>query len=428
MENRNSLIGKRIRDLRLKLNLTQSELADNSFTKSFISQVEKGLTTPSIKSLAIIAERLGVPVSYFLSDEALSHHDGTEQYLIHLETARRLHTEKRFVDAVRQYKATLSHVPPTYHDLIAGVHLALAEIYSDQSRFHDAMNEVETAIEHLKLSKNNFTLARAYNILGHLQTELKDFVGACSSFRAGISALNSDHPGDISLLVRLLVNLGISYSHSQEFHRSIETLARAVELMRETDEFYNFGKACHTLGYAYAKLGDYENAIAYTTRALELYLAIGHVDLAMNARINLAIFLRLAGNHEEAHRHLRFTLEECKSDGLRARAHAELAHLAVTEGDYDEAIENVKRAFELSPAHAEIPEWLEILVRVGEARPLPREWVDQLAQHISRWRADDRALAEAHSSLGALYRLLGDTEKANHHLSQSVALFKKAQG
>ena len=45
-------IGEKIRSLRLKLGLTQEELAERSdLTKGFISQLERDLTSPSVDSL-----------------------------------------------------------------------------------------------------------------------------------------------------------------------------------------------------------------------------------------------------------------------------------------------------------------------------------------------------------------------------------------
>ncbi len=63
-------IGKKIRALRQKNNLTQSELADRcELSKGFISLVESDLTSPSLSTLEDILTTLGSSFHDFFSDE-----------------------------------------------------------------------------------------------------------------------------------------------------------------------------------------------------------------------------------------------------------------------------------------------------------------------------------------------------------------------
>jgi transcriptional regulator with XRE-family HTH domain len=60
-------LGDRIRVRRKELRLSQSDLAERTgMTASFISQVERGVTSPSIDSLYKISQALDVPVFRFL--------------------------------------------------------------------------------------------------------------------------------------------------------------------------------------------------------------------------------------------------------------------------------------------------------------------------------------------------------------------------
>jgi transcriptional regulator with XRE-family HTH domain len=64
------VIGERIRRRRTELHMSLREVAEKAgVTASFLSQIERELADPSIKSLRRIAEALEVPVFYFLSDE-----------------------------------------------------------------------------------------------------------------------------------------------------------------------------------------------------------------------------------------------------------------------------------------------------------------------------------------------------------------------
>ena len=63
-------IGKKLKELRLKNDLTLGDLASRSeLTKGFLSQVERNLTAPSIATLEDILEALGTTLSEFFREE-----------------------------------------------------------------------------------------------------------------------------------------------------------------------------------------------------------------------------------------------------------------------------------------------------------------------------------------------------------------------
>ncbi len=63
-------IGEKIKSLRLKLGLTQEELAERSdLTKGFISQLERDLTSPSVDSLNDLLNALGTDMGTFFKDK-----------------------------------------------------------------------------------------------------------------------------------------------------------------------------------------------------------------------------------------------------------------------------------------------------------------------------------------------------------------------
>ena len=63
-------LGKKIKDRRILLNLTQEELADRcELTKSYISQLENNKTSPSLETLTNILEILGTNLSTFFQED-----------------------------------------------------------------------------------------------------------------------------------------------------------------------------------------------------------------------------------------------------------------------------------------------------------------------------------------------------------------------
>ncbi len=64
-----SFLGKRIREERLRLNLTQEQLAEDiNISTAYLGQVERGERHITLDRLIPLSERLGVSVDFLLSD------------------------------------------------------------------------------------------------------------------------------------------------------------------------------------------------------------------------------------------------------------------------------------------------------------------------------------------------------------------------
>ncbi len=70
-------LGKRIREERLRLNLTQERLAEDvNLSTAYIGQIERGERSLTLETLVAIANRLGVTIDYLLSDSIVPDSDG----------------------------------------------------------------------------------------------------------------------------------------------------------------------------------------------------------------------------------------------------------------------------------------------------------------------------------------------------------------
>ena len=69
----NKSLGKRIKDERLKLNLTQEKLAEYlEISDSYLGQIERGERSLTLDTLVRLTNRLGVTIDYLLQDSVLS--------------------------------------------------------------------------------------------------------------------------------------------------------------------------------------------------------------------------------------------------------------------------------------------------------------------------------------------------------------------
>ncbi|MBC7347932.1 MAG: helix-turn-helix transcriptional regulator [Clostridia bacterium] len=64
-------LGQRLRDLRLRLGLTQEQLAERAnLHYSYIGQVERGEKTPSLRALKRLAKAMHTSVDFFLEEQS----------------------------------------------------------------------------------------------------------------------------------------------------------------------------------------------------------------------------------------------------------------------------------------------------------------------------------------------------------------------
>ena len=73
-----TLLGRRIREVRLAKKLTQSDVVKDYMTRNMLSKIENGSAAPSVRTLEYLAAELDVPVSYFLDGEDREHVDSEQ--------------------------------------------------------------------------------------------------------------------------------------------------------------------------------------------------------------------------------------------------------------------------------------------------------------------------------------------------------------
>jgi transcriptional regulator with XRE-family HTH domain len=112
-------LGERLRERRKAIGKTQQQVAEEaSLTVGFISQIERGISTPSLASLYNVAKALDASVDMFVSrvparTHSVVSHSGQRQTYQVGGTARFYEfLERGFPEA--KLNACLSHVPPGY--------------------------------------------------------------------------------------------------------------------------------------------------------------------------------------------------------------------------------------------------------------------------------------------------------------------------
>ncbi len=422
-----SIMGEKIRSLRKRLQMTQSELAGNDFTKSFISQIEKGQTRPSLRSLQIIAQRLGRPVSYFLSDEAEATSTRPPNLDHQLSLARNHLSNNRTQESLNAFRKALPYCMPNDYATIGEIHATLGRIEFKHGNYPSASEEFEAAVNALENSHLPEAYIKCLNDLASTYYQMKDYKRACQTLQDASESCDRFGVENPQLRLMIECNFGNTLSRLGDYPKAVKVLESALTTSKSSGEYYLFGKLNQILGYCYDEMGMLSEAVQTTTRAMSFYKLVENKQLQIHSQLNLASHLRKLGEISQAKGLINEVLGTSEISELRferAHAHAELALLLLDDGNATGALGEVATALRISPSHENLPQWAETVVRCAGQADIDPEIIAQFEQAAQEWNHNTKGLAELHSHLGDLYTKLNDPNRANHHFSQSVSLYR----
>lgn len=105
-------LGNRIREERLKLNLTQERLAEDvNLSTAYIGQIERGERSLTLDNLIEVSNRLGVTVDYLLYDSVVAENDVEYKIWIQLMNGR---TKEQKALSVNMVKLIFGYIDNHY--------------------------------------------------------------------------------------------------------------------------------------------------------------------------------------------------------------------------------------------------------------------------------------------------------------------------
>jgi tetratricopeptide (TPR) repeat protein len=402
--------------------LTQSELAGDRFSKEYVSQIERGKTRPTPETLAWIAERLGVEVSYLETGQSWEEYAEVEAAVMRAEAA----VEGQQYDDALEALDGLQHSPEArelefrsllaeswarmYHGELrpALELLARAREISEQSGF----SHVERADVLYRMGVCRYKLTSintAQTLLGEaldladrsgvpcdrLRSHILEWRSRCSRRQRDFEAAREDIERALELAERLDDSLTVAHVTFQasivaerdgQWLRARALAERAKELYEAHGDRANLGRMLNNLGGLNYLLGKPDDAVAYLKRAFSVALEVGSDPDAAQAVSSLAQVHLGAGDWKLAEEQARHALDllEGRPDFLDEVGNTQivLGRALLEQGRLDEA----EHAF----AEAELS-----LSQLSSASHRAVAWTAQ--GDLASRRGDDRAAA-------ALYR------------------------
>ncbi len=305
-EPRGETVGARLRRLRLDHGLSQRDLSSPGITYAYISRIEAGARTPSVKALRMLAKKLGVTPEFLETGAELDAAALRELRLAEQELRLRLDGEADLaaVAAVlEEARAHADEAAATRAQIVLGLaaaasgdpvetigHLrpvvgselvtapARPDVYSTLGRAYAASGAPREAVELFERALGELSRTEPQNMAArvrystYLSYALTD-LGELQRARAVVSELSAGAaaPADAYTQVRLLWSLGRLALEQAKPLAALDSFRRAVALLEATEDTMHLARAhVACADAALAAFDDYAGASGHLERAEQL--------------------------------------------------------------------------------------------------------------------------------------------------------------
>jgi tetratricopeptide (TPR) repeat protein len=333
-----------VRQARLDSGLSLAELAGGQVTRAAIHLVETGKMRPSMRTLQLIAQRTGRPISYFMAD-----HEGSQEQRVARDELLRLVDEGAFVDAIAMGAPLLDgHLEP---GLEADVRFALG-------RAHVQTVEGELAMLHLARARQLFERIGDSWMAAHalLQEGLAMFlVEDPRTLPRALEALDRCEllqPTDPALTASVFNLLGSIHMRRHDWRAAVRFFEMGLQACANVVSLRQVARLHDGLSTAYQRLGDFGAAVHSAERASALYATETDQRGLIRAENNLGYVLLRQGELGAAAAHLHRALALCDQHDVHRRFRSKIlnsiAELHLARNEPERAEHYLLRALEVA--------------------------------------------------------------------------------
>jgi tetratricopeptide (TPR) repeat protein len=337
-------LGARVRELRVARGLTQTQLAGARCTKEYVSQIERGKSRPTAKTLDWLAERLGVEREFLETGLPAGERDRIESVIAQAEAAAELHDHERAL-------ALLDGVVPPSAALERRALLATSWARMEAGDIRGAVSCAEAALAIAE--RPGFTdldRAEALYRLGVYRYKLSSISSAVSLLGEAFTlADRSGLPCD-RLRAHILEWRSRCHRRLRDWEAAREDIERALELAESLTDRPTVAHVYFQASLVAERQGQWILARTYAERAKAIYEEVADQQSVGRLLNNLGGLTFLLGKPEPAVAYLKrafATALEVGSDVDAAQAISSLAQVHLRTGKHRLAEEQALQALSL---------------------------------------------------------------------------------
>ena len=264
-----SAVGKKIKELRKQIGLSQEELAEGICTQAQISKIEKGVVYPYATTLYMISRRLGVDVNYFFDIGMTPRLDYVQEVAHQLELTRRTlnYQEMKEIVKTEENNPLFTQNKQNYQLLLW--HKGIYE-YMMNKNMNKAIQHLEEAIALSDITNKVYSEREIEYLLsmGVIYFEEKLYEKALCTYKLALNHMNHlPFLNDKKIKTRLFYNSARVSTRLQDYESSIMYCTKAIKWCLEEYHMYLLAELHYHLGYNYELQNNYKQARKYMERA-----------------------------------------------------------------------------------------------------------------------------------------------------------------
>lgn len=422
-------MGQKIRNRRKQLNMTLKELAGDKVTAGQLSFVELGKSNPSGELIQYIADKLGVTVDYLLESE-MSQAQRMCDYNIRLAQAY-IYDNKyedaevlidSIVDIARKYKLDRH---------IGKAELNKGKIASNRQEYEKAIGHFLNANQYFLKDNDYWGAIDTYMELGQAAFKSCFHSLAYSYFKQ--AELLNDEKGilDEQLTSKINFNICMCAIELGYFEEVDKYLPRVEKYLASISDERQYADSLMTISRTYRDTRDYDKALFYANRSLEIYKSLEDEENLARMKMNLGIIYREKDDIDRSNYYLCDCekMEDILSNDDMFCVLLRLTRNCIKQKKFKSAACYIEKCFKLAVKNKNIScqiECYNCLYDIYITNKNYKECESVLKNKLSLLETVDKPkeLAECYMSIGEYYNLIGEKHLAVEYMSKS---FKKLE-
>lgn len=431
-------VGANIREVRIKLGLTQAQLAAPEFSISYISAIERGKIRPSLRALSVLAKRLDVPLTFLLDGSPAG---VKEAQAVGYSPADAGPDQKVDVDLLQASALVRQRAYDEASELLAPIQpervttdqayrlfFLRGQIRLGGGEYQEAVVDLRSAVTQGENLNDVEYIERARNLLGKAYFLLSNYTLARENHLRCYNAIENGQILDPVFALDVYNNLAGDYFRHGDLEKAVSFYQLALTTLEDMSrDARSFARQYMEIGKNYKALGKLTIAREYMMRSLAIYEMCDEQRLGGLSHQRLGKTLEKQNDLDGAEREYRtaIAIERDLDDVVTtAICYTSLAELLLKRGQLAEAEEEARCALDCARNSQDAQTHGQALIVLAQIRHQANDFAE--ADKLFQQALDLLDASNAHELAARAYFRYANLLEERNEVQRSLAAIKKA--